>query len=571
MSSASGMGEAAVIADSQQQIERFKAELLSLGYLTHERSARAEVYCRETGDSFLVILNRLGLCSDEQIAEAAARITGFKLVRSGDLPSEGCFKTVFRKEFLLLGAVAPLSLRGDVLELGSADPFNKELFDLVGFKTGKQISPVIVPRGELLEWIEKTWVVETEQPDDEGSDFQPEADLERLKDLAGGAPVVRWVKSLLAEAAEVGASDVHLDPTENGLDVRFRIDGQLKVMERPKGLRADAVVSRIKILARLNIAERRLPQDGRIRTAVNGREIDLRVATLSTLHGESVVMRLLDRSANHLTLDKLGFLPSALQRFRAALGRPDGIILVTGPTGSGKTTTLYAALREMLTPEAKFISVEDPVEYEVAGVTQVQVKPEIGLGFSTTLRSLLRHDPNVIMIGEIRDVETASIAMEASLTGHQVLSTLHTNSSVATLTRLIEMGVQDYLLASTLRMITAQRLVRRLCRNCRAPIDPPVGLLESFSEPVEQLDFAAPQGCAMCNHTGYSGRLSLTEVLPITATIRDAIVRRSPESKIQEIARAEGMLPLFETGIQLASSGETSVEEVARVAMLERG
>ena len=369
-------------------------------------------------------------------------------------------------------------------------------------------------------------------------------------------------------AVEARASDIHIEPERDHVRVRMRLDGAMSPVNLPVEGSPEAVVSRIKILAKLNIAERRLPQDGRIRTAVRGRDIDLRVATMPSLHGETVTLRLLDQTAAHLDMPALGLSDHARERLVTAFAKPNGITLVTGPTGSGKTTTLYAGLRHLMNPQVKFMSVEDPVEYEIPGVSQIQVKPEIGMTFARALRSVLRHNPNVLMIGEIRDLESASIAVEAALTGHMVLSTIHTNNAPATVTRLLEMGIEDYLVASTVNAISAQRLVRLLCNACKRPEAPPLAMqtrLGTLLAPGADTHWCAAAGCEECRGTGYRGRMSLAEVMPMSPAIETAILEKAPESRLRAIARSEGMLTLFEEGVRAAAAGKTSLTEVFSV------
>ena len=403
-----------------------------------------------------------------------------------------------------------------------------------------------------------------------GADLQTtEEDIARLRDMASGAPVVRLVSHLINKAAEMGASDIHIEPFEQELKVRFRIDGVLVEMEAPPFALRPAIASRVKLMARLNIAESRLPQDGRFQVHVQGREIDLRVSTVPTLYGESVVLRLLDRGSVALELPALGFADANLEAYLSVLDQPTGILLVTGPTGSGKTTTLYSSLVRLNTGDRKIVTVEDPVEYHLEGVNQVQVRPRIGLTFADALRSLLRQDPDIMMIGEIRDLETAEIAVQAALTGHKVLSTLHTNSAAATVTRLLDMGVEDYLLTSTVNGIVAQRLVRLICDDCSAPkpvlgeIVDELGLDRFFqgAEPV----LAEGTGCAACNGTGYRGRTGIVEILTMTDAVRKAIVARAGAQDVQRAATDAGMTTMFEDGIKKAVAGITTLEEVLRV------
>ncbi|MGH6891715.1 MAG: GspE/PulE family protein, partial [Dongiaceae bacterium] len=394
-------------------------------------------------------------------------------------------------------------------------------------------------------------------------------DADRLKDLASEAPVIRLVNHLISRAIEQRASDIHVEPFEDRLRVRYRIDGILREVEAPPVRLRAAIVSRLKIMARLNIAERRLPQDGRIKIAVRGIPVDLRVATVPTMHGESVVMRLLNRDAVHLDFAALGIEGRNLEVFLTILKQPHGIVLVTGPTGSGKTTTLYASLVQLNTPERKILSVEDPIEYQLEGINQIQVKPGIGLDFAGVLRSLLRHDPDIMMVGEIRDLETAEIAVQAALTGHLVLSTLHTNSAAASITRLLDMGVREFLLTSTVNGAAAQRLVRTLCRHCRQPFRP-------LPELIEQLGLARygaspdvtlyrPAGCVECGGSGYHGRTSIFEVLTVDDEIRRLILRHAETNEMQRAAVGQGMRTMYDDGMTKALAGETTVEEVLKV------
>lgn len=546
------------------------AWLLAAGDLTEPRLSRATISARKAGESLPSVLVKLGLCPEDRVAQGLCEVLDIPYLRRADFPKQTADLPGLRADYFLDNGIAPIEDENGTLTLLMSDPLDEELVGVVSFKTGREVNRAVALRGELREWLTSLKPKEEEvQPQDFATtEDMSSSDLERLFDLARGAPVVRWVDDLLTSAVEAKASDIHIEPEREGLRVRFRIDGVLIPIDRPLAGSAEAVVSRIKILAKLNIAERRLPQDGRIRTAVQGREIDLRIATLPSLYGETVVMRILDQSAAALTLEKLGLSIGARGRMEKAITQPHGITLVTGPTGSGKTTTLYASLRHLMSPELKFISVEDPVEYEIAGVSQVQVKPDIGLTFAQTLRSVLRHDPNVLMIGEIRDLETAKIAIEASLTGHTVLSTVHTNSAAATITRLIEMGVEDYLVATTVNAIAGQRLLRLLCSNCSVPTEPPAALADRLAEIVghgTHNDWRKPTGCPDCRHTGYKGRTSVAEVMPVSEAIQMAMLKKATEPELRAIAVSEGMIPLFEAGVQLAAMGKTSLEEVFAV------
>jgi general secretion pathway protein E len=395
-----------------------------------------------------------------------------------------------------------------------------------------------------------------------------EEDAERLKDLASEAPVIRLVNQIIARAVETQASDIHIEPFEDRLRVRYRYDGVLQEAESPAARLTPAITSRIKIMARLDIAERRLPQDGRIKLAVRGQEVDFRVSTIPSLWGETVVMRVLDRTAVAFDYAKLGLPPGVIGQFSEALNLPNGIVLVTGPTGSGKTTTLYSGLLSLNSVTRKVVTVEDPIEYQLRGINQIQVKPQIGLNFATLLRSILRQDPDVIMVGEIRDLETAQIAVQAALTGHLVLSTLHTNSAAATITRLRDMGLEDYLLTAVLRGVLAQRLVRRLCTACRREEAAPPAMVQRFGldrrTAARPIRLWHPVGCPACRNTGYRGRLAIAEFLHPSAEIERLIFAHSDHADIERAAQAAGMASMFDAGLDAALEGVTTVEEVMR-------
>jgi general secretion pathway protein E len=381
--------------------------------------------------------------------------------------------------------------------------------------------------------------------------------------------VVRLVNLLITHAIESRASDIHIEPFENRLIVRYRIDGVLNEVESPPRRLSAAVISRVKIMANLDIAERRLPQDGRIKLRIQGKEIDLRVSTVPTMHGESVVMRILDKGGVPLDFESLGFDGKALEVFLAGLNQPHGVLLVTGPTGSGKTTTLYTALDRLNQPDVKILTVEDPVEYQMPGINQIQVRPQINLTFANALRSIVRQDPDVIMIGEIRDLETAEIAVQSALTGHLVLSTVHTNDAPSTVNRLLDMGVEDYLLTSTVVGILAQRLVRSLCPHCRKPYRALPEVIEQMQlrrfAPEGDVTLYHPGGCDRCSQTGYHGRLGIMEMLPMTDRIRSLVMRHANSADLRAAAVEEGMESMFENGLRKAVSGATTIEEVLRV------
>ncbi|MEZ5512451.1 MAG: GspE/PulE family protein [Steroidobacteraceae bacterium] len=450
------------------------------------------------------------------------------------------------------------------------------------FALDAKFDRIVVSPEALAEMLDRLYPIETA---DEASaldasgveganDWTGPDDVDALRDLASEAPVVRWVQELIANAVSRKASDIHIEPSDRALAVRYRIDGMLQDIDPPPAQFRSAVVSRIKILANLNIAEQRLPQDGRLRLTITGRETDFRVATAPTVHGESVVLRVLDREEVALDFEALGFSPDAIETFRSALAKPYGILLATGPTGSGKTTTLYAALKALNRRERKILTVEDPVEYTLIGVNQSQVKPQIGYTFANALRSFLRQDPDIMMVGEIRDRETAEVAVQAALTGHLLLSTLHTNTAAAAVTRLLDMGVEPFLLTSTLHLIVGQRLVRKLCTACRAPYDPTPAELRELpqlltADATEAPQLHRPVGCTACRGTGYAARTTLSELLVMTDSIGKLILARADASTIQARAVDEGMTTMLQDGLRKAQAGVTSLEEVLRVTRAE--
>jgi general secretion pathway protein E len=430
----------------------------------------------------------------------------------------------------------------------------------------------VAPRQAILEAIERTYgastalqkIVEGMGPTDGEGDR--EEDITQLRDMAFEAPVVRLVNLLIEEAVSSEASDIHIEPSEDTLRVRYRIDGILYDLEAPPRRLQAAVTSRIKLMAELNIAERRLPQDGRIRMTLNARKVDIRVSAVPTIHGESIVMRLLDRSSVFMPFDKLGFSSGIQGTFDRLINQPNRIVLVTGPTGSGKTTTLYAALDKINAPEKKIITIEDPVEYQLKGVNQIAVRPKIGLTFASGLRHIVRQDPDVVMVGEIRDLETAEIAIQAALTGHLVFSTLHTNDAPGAITRLQDMGAEPYLIASVLSGVLAQRLVRRICQNCRMPHEvDPADLLAIGVTDGHGVQLYRGAGCDQCRKTGYRGRIGIYELFVISEDVRGFILRRAPSHEIRKAAVEAGMVSLREDGWAKARAGLTTIEEILRV------
>jgi general secretion pathway protein E len=523
-------------------------------------------------EGLIELLPRLGLISERDLAEAIAEHLGLPLVAQRDYPDFPVLEDKISARFLRDAHVLPLSIESDGVSLAMADPLNRFAIDAVRLITKQSVKPRVAVPAELEAAIDRLHGKDqaaAAQLIEGGGGEDDSLDADRLKDLASEAPVIRLVNQLIFRAIEQRASDIHIEPSEDRMRVRYRIDGVLREVEAPPVRLRAAIVSRIKIMARLNIAERRLPQDGRIKLSVRGVPVDLRVATVPTMHGESVVMRLLNREAVRLDFASLGIDGPNLDAYLKILERPHGIVLVTGPTGSGKTTTLYASLVRLNTPERKILSVEDPIEYQLDGVNQIQVKPSIGLDFAGVLRSLLRHDPDIMMVGEIRDLETAEIAVQAALTGHLVLSTLHTNSAASSITRLLDMGVREFLLTSTVNGAAAQRLVRTLCKHCRVPFRPMPELIEQLGlnryDKGEGIVLHNPVGCQECNGSGYYGRTSIFEVLAVDDAIRRLVLRHAEANELQRAAIEHGMRTMYDDGMMKALAGDTTVEEVLKV------
>jgi general secretion pathway protein E len=551
---------------------RVIAALLQKGRLKDADLVRAQRLQDEAGGDLLGLLVRLGLVSERDHAETSAEVLGLPLVSTKDLPDmppEGVNLSLkFMKQF---AAVAVGESEAHVAVL-LADPHDRYTLDAIRLASGRDVRPLVGLRSEISDLIER-WhgqgrsamgaIVETAEG--ESGDID---DVEHLRDLASEAPVIRLVNLIIQRAVELRASDIHIEPFENRLKVRYRIDGVLEEGESPPANLTAAVISRVKIMAKLNIAERRLPQDGRIMIRVQGKELDLSVSTVPTAHGESVVMRLLDRETVVFDFKKLGFSDEFLPRFEHVLQQPHGIMLVTGPTGSGKTTTLYTALSKLNTPDVKIITVEDPVEYQIEGINQIQAKPQIGLDFAHALRSIVRQDPDIIMIGEMRDLETCKIAIQSALTGHLVLSTLHTNNAAGGITRLLEMGVEDYLLTSTINGILAQRLVRRLEPTHAERYEASPEEIEKFGlrrlQPEGTIHLYRPRGSALAP-SGYLGRTTIMEFLVMNDEMRRAVMRHAGMGELEQLARQAGMRTMYEDGIVKALAGLTTIEEVLRV------
>ena len=539
-----------------------------------ERAQRAAV---STGERFDHVLTKLGLLSDIDLATALSRYLSVPLATPADVPSEPLITDVAAPDFVRRNRIMPLAASAGALVLGVTDPFQLEPARALAYLTERPVTIRIFVPAEFDKAFQ-TLYLGASTPEGVGPEGQAEAsetDIQRLRDIASEAPTIRLVNQIIANAVERNASDIHIEPTLESVLVRYRIDGLLRAAQiLAPGMRA-AITSRIKIMAKLDIAERRMPQDGRIKLAIRGVDIDFRISTIPTAFGESVVMRILDRSRVELDFDKLGFGRQHIDSLHQLMRQPNGIILVTGPTGSGKTTTLYTALKALNSPDRKIFTVEDPIEYQLGGINQVQVQPAIGLSFPHALRSILRQDPDIIMIGEIRDLETAQIAIQASLTGHLVLSTLHTNSAAATVTRLIDMGVENYLLASTVKGILAQRLVRNLCPHCKRPHQDAEHWVSRLRKDLHDIAALGPPdlrdacGCDKCGGLGFAGRATIAEILLVNGDIRRLILSATSDNQIDDAARKMGMISMYETGAAKVWRGETTIDEVLRATRME--
>lgn len=550
--------------------------------LSHDEMERVVKLQQEQQAPFTRLVVELGFLSEDDLLPVLRDHLNLPLVSLRDTPTAALPVEFSRNfgDFLKAARMVPVKIEGRDLVVATSDPFDLARMHALELAVGLKVTPVLAKEKEISARIEalfgNTYSSETNQGAAVGREIEgavDEEDVAHLRDMASEVPVIRMVNQMLVRALESRASDVHIEPFENQLKVRYRIDGILHEVEPPPRQLRAAVISRLKILAQLNIAERRLPQDGRIKIRLAGKDVDMRIATVPTLYGESVVIRLLERGQIFTRLDTIGFPSDILEHFDAMILKPHGMILVTGPTGSGKTTTLYGALQKINDPGKKIITIEDPVEYQLSGVNQIQVKPQIGLTFANGLRSIVRQDPDVIMVGEIRDAETAEIAVQAALTGHLVFSTLHTNDAAGAISRLLEMGVQDYLLSSSLLGVLAQRLVRRLCKVCRKEV--PFRQFDSdepeLALPVDNVIQTVWEavGCDACSGTGYLGRVGIFELLPVTSEICKIIVQRADAGTIRSLALQQGMRLLRDDGWDKVRHGITTIAEVLRVTREE--
>jgi type IV pilus assembly protein PilB len=545
---------------------------------------------KQTGGRIGEHLVRLGFVTEEDILDCLSQQYGVPSINLRHFEIDESIIRLIPADVARKYQFIPVSKTGATLTVAMADPTNVFAMDDITFITGYRVEPVVASEEALREAIDKYYgtthalelkkVMEDLQTTDESAleVLEEEEDLDDITDLeasADEAPVVRLVNLMLTDALKRGASDIHVEPYEKTYRVRFRIDGVLSEVMNPPMKLKEAIASRIKILSKLDIAEKRLPQDGRIRIKMKFqgklKELDFRVSTVPTMHGEKIVMRLLDRDTLMLDMTKLGFEKGSLKNFEEAIFRPYGMVLVTGPTGSGKTNTLYSALSRINTPEVNILTAEDPVEFQLAGVNQVQMKESIGLNFAAALRSFLRQDPNIVLVGEIRDFETAEIAIKAALTGHLVMSTLHTNDAPSSINRLMNMGIEPFLVATSVNLICAQRLIRRICQNCKQEEDVPVQALLNigFSETeAPDIQLYKGRGCEQCNQRGYKGRIGLYEVMEVSEDVRELILSGASAVELRRKALEEGMIGLRQSGLQKIRDGITTIEEVVRETVL---
>jgi general secretion pathway protein E len=549
--------------------------LVAQGKISERDLERTLLAQGEMGGVFGQVLVKLGLVSETDVATALSQQLDVPLQAATDYPESPIRLDSVAQDFLLSNAVVPVALSDTEVRFAATMPQDPFIKKALAMALDRPVSIVLGLESDINRALQRYLQEDEAQEDEAGGDdqFGGQSDdefIEHLKDLASEAPVIRLVNQLIHRAVDMGASDIHIEPFEDGLHLRYRVDGVLQdYPDPPAGHLAAAIASRIKLLSQMNIAERRLPQDGRIMTRVKGHELDLRVSTIPTVHGESIVMRVLDRESIRLALPSMGFSDDTLRRYESLLARPHGVLLVTGPTGSGKTTTLYASLASLDAEALKIITVEDPVEYQLQGINQIQVQSQIELSFARALRAILRQDPDIIMIGEMRDTETAQIGVQSALTGHLVLSTLHTNTAASAITRLEDMGIERYLITSSVNGVLAQRLVRTLCRHCR--VEQEVGrdyIVQSGMRRFVSADTCKifrPIGCAACNNTGYAGRTGIHELFLLDAEMHRVIMSGADATLLHQAARRQGMVTLYEDGLRKVVQGLTSIEEVLRV------
>ena len=565
--------------------EKLGTYLVKNGIITEQQLREAIKEKRETGQRLVSVLTGLAYISEDKLLAQLSTLYGMDVVDVDFIIPDEKVLEMIPAEKAYHYEVLPIDRKGRYLTVAMVDPTDISAIEDLRFITSMEINAVLAAESSIREALDRYYGMDKSMAEVETeadprakelgiedlelleTEFDEEIEEGKLRADAEGGPVVRLVNFYIADAVNKGASDIHVEPFERTMKVRFRIDGVLQEQQHPPFNLKAGIITRLKLMAKMDIAERRLCQDGRINILVGNKMIDLRVSVIPTLYGEKVVMRILDRSSLMLDLAKLGFAEGALKKFLRAIESPYGIVLVTGPTGSGKTTTLYSTLSRLNKPDTQIMTVEDPVEYNLHGVNQIQVHEEIGLTFATALRSFLRQAPNIILVGEIRDSETAEIAIRAALTGHLVFSTIHTNDAPTTINRLIDIGVKSYLVASALVLIQAQRLVRRICPHCREPVKANKKLLEEAGIPTDRFPDGKVfkgKGCSHCSQTGYKGRIGLYEVMPISPTLRDMILKRVSSDAITTQAIEEGMQNLREDGIEKVRQGVTSIDELMR-------
>ncbi len=529
---------------------------------------------RKTGKSLANAVIDADLIERSKLLSSIADYLGYQFIDNNDIRIVDSVASLVSADIAHMYAVAPYEVEGSLLKLLAKDPFNQSIVDDLTFSLNKDITIIVCDPRTVDALIIDTYGEENTSIDeildglgDKFSEADEEISNKNISDIANQTPIIRFVNLVLQQAIKDKASDVHFEPFEGQFRIRYRIDGALYEMAPPPKNLAIPVISRIKVLSNMNISESRVPQDGRIKITIAGRPVDLRVSTLPTQFGESVVLRVLDKSVVNLDLEALSLPSDTLSTIRELVNRPNGIFIVTGPTGSGKTTTLYSALREVNTVETKILTAEDPVEYEIDGIMQVAVNHQVGLDFARGLRAFLRQDPDKIMVGEIRDLETAQIAVQASLTGHVVLSTLHTNDAPGAVTRLVDMGLEPFLISASLEAILAQRLVRRICPDCRIAYEPSQELIDMLEvDPIEiaDKDFYYGEGCPKCSNTGYRGRVGLFEMIVVSDAIRELINQRAPTLAIRQKALEQGMRSLRNDGLRAIFDGNSTIEEVLK-------
>jgi type IV pilus assembly protein PilB len=557
--------------------------LVDLGYLSEDQLWDVlEAQKQSAGEVIGQVATRMGLVTEAQVVEALAEQWGMPVVNLAETTIPPKALELVPQTMAELYKIMPISLKDDVLTVAMADPQNVQALDDLRNFLGCEVRGAVSNTSDVEASISRHYADREDSIEDVIGEMEaafgesPEGRVREHtldeSELADAAPIRKLLNMILLLAIKDQASDIHFEPFEDEFKVRVKADGMLYEMVPPPRHLANAIVSRIKVMSNLDIAERRLPQDGRIELSVGGNPVDLRVSVLPTIFGESVVMRVLDRTVVQLDLNKIGMDPNILSKFRKVIRRPNGIVLVTGPTGSGKTTTLYSALNELNDIETKLITTEDPVEYEIDGLIQVPVNPDIGVTFASILRAILRHDPDTILVGEIRDQETAEVAIQSALTGHLVFSTLHTNDAPTAVTRLRDMGVKPFLITATVEAVLAQRLVRRICSECRTEFEPSDELLMELQLPIQQArqySFYYGKGCARCNNSGYKGRCGIYELLEVTDDIRDLVAENASVDDIRNFARTQGMTTLREAGLKLIFDGVTTIDEVVRETISE--